>query len=117
MLGERTDGELAALGSREAFSVLFHRHRVAVYQFIARQVTDRALAEDVFQTVFLKAFRSLQSFRGDAGFRTWLFSIAVNAITDERRKVRTAVPLPEDLTASPGPAAESGEIAALVRRA
>ena len=117
MLAEQSDGDLAALGSRESFSVLFQRHRTPVYQFIARQVADRALAEDVFQVVFLKAFRALASYRGDAGFRTWLFSIAVHAIADERRKSRTAVALPEDLMAAPRPSAETGEVTAMVRRA
>ena len=63
MLADRPDGELASLATREAFEILFHRHRHPVFNFIARQVTDLALAEDLFQTVFLKAFRSIRSFR------------------------------------------------------
>jgi len=39
---------------------------------------DRALAEDMAQEVFLKAFKSLASFRGESAFSTWLTSIAVN---------------------------------------
>jgi len=116
MLAHRTDSELAALGSCEAFEVLFHRHRNPVYHFIARQIADRPLAEDLFQTVFFKAFRSLHSFRGDSEFRTWVFSIAVNVLADERRRSRTAVQLSEEIAAPSVGSAESNEIAALVRQ-
>jgi len=119
MLADLPDVELAALGTREAFEVLFHRHRNPVYQFIARQIFDRPLAEDVFQTVFLKAFRGLKSFRGSSGFRTWLFTIASNAVADERRRPRPAVALPEEIE---GPAApqrrgrEAEDVSQLIRR-
>ena len=76
MLGTLSDKDLAKLATRESFEVLFHRHRTPLYHFIARQIVDRAHAEDLFQTVFLKAFRSLSSFRGSSAFRTWLFGEA-----------------------------------------
>ena len=120
MEGELRDSDLAAQGTRAAFEILFHRHRTPVYHFIARQTADRALAEDLFQTVFLKAFRSLASFRGDAEFRTWLFSIAVNVLNDERRRPRTLVPLTDDVEPVAAPARsapEADEAAGLVRRA
>jgi RNA polymerase sigma factor (sigma-70 family) len=120
MTGDTSDSDLAALGTRAAFEILFHRHRTPVFHFIARQVADRGLAEDLFQTVFLKAFRSLASFRGDAGFRTWLFSIAVNVVNDERRRPRTLVPLTDDVDPVAAPARsapEADETAGLVRSA
>jgi RNA polymerase sigma-70 factor (ECF subfamily) len=119
MLADLPDGDLAALGTREAFEVLFHRHRDPVYQFIARQISDRPLAEDVFQTVFLKAFRGLKSFRGSSEFRTWLFTIAANAVADERRRPRPAVALPEEIEGpapSNGSGRESEDVAHLIRR-
>ena len=116
MLADRPDGELASLATREAFEVLFHRHRNPVFNFIARQVTDRALAEDLFQTVFLKAFRSIRSFRGASEFRTWLISIAVNAITDEKRRGRCAVALSSEIAAPNDPSRDTSEVASLVRR-
>jgi len=121
MAGDTSDSELAALGTRAAFEVLFHRHRTSVYHFLARQVADRGLAEDLFQTVFLKAFRSISSFRGHAEFRTWLFSIAVNVVNDERRRPRTLVPLTDEIdhhVAAPARStAETDEAAGLVRSA
>jgi RNA polymerase sigma-70 factor (ECF subfamily) len=116
MLANLADGDLAQTGTREAFEVLFHRHRNPIHQFIARQVADRALAEDLFQTVFLKAFRSIRSFRGASAFRTWLFSIAVNVIADERRRARSAVSLSDDIAAPAAKTLES-DVAGLVRRA
>jgi RNA polymerase sigma-70 factor, ECF subfamily len=119
MLADSSDRDLASLGTREAFEVLFQRHRNAVYAFIARQVADRPLAEDLFQTVFLKAFRSIRSFRGTSEFRTWLLAITVNAITDERRRVRSAVALTDEIESPAVPGGRSGEtneVAGLVRR-
>lgn len=115
MLADSSDRELALLGTREAFEVLFHRHRNPVYAFIARQVADTPLAEDLFQTVFLKAFRSIRSFRGDSEFRTWLLSIAANVLTDYRRRARTPVAIPDEI-AAPAGNSESAEVADLVRR-
>lgn len=119
MLADSSDRDLALLGTREAFEILFQRHRNAVYAFIARQIADRPLAEDLFQTVFLKAFRSIRSFRGSSEFRTWLLSIAVNAITDERRRVRSAVALTDEIESPAGSRGrgETDEVAGLVRRA
>lgn len=116
MLSNLGDRELAELATRESFEVLFHRHRTPVYAFIARQIPDRAHAEDLFQTVFLKAFRSLGSFRGSSAFRTWLFSIAVNAIADERRRARPAASLSDEIAAPDGSGPEEEEAAALARR-
>jgi RNA polymerase sigma-70 factor (ECF subfamily) len=117
MLSDSTDRDLALLGTREAFEILFHRHRTPLYHFIARQVVDRALAEDLFQTVFLKAFRSIRSFRGTSEFRTWLYSIAVNLVADERRRGKSAVALTDEIAAPGEKGAESNEVAGLVRRA
>jgi len=119
MLADLSDGDLASLATREAFEVLFHRHRNPVYHFIARQVADRPLAEDLFQTVFLKAFRSIRSFRGSSEFRTWLLAIAVNAITDERRRARSAVALTDEIESPAAPRGRSGdsdEVSGLVQR-
>lgn len=46
---------------------------------------DRALAEDAVQETFLKAYKSLNAFRGESGERTWLTRIAVNTCRDMRR--------------------------------
>ncbi|MBI2900367.1 MAG: RNA polymerase sigma factor [Planctomycetes bacterium] len=92
-----SDEELA-LRSREepriAFEVLFERYRDRVYAFLSRQFADRARADDLFQNVFLKAFRALPRFRMESRFKTWIFTIASNVVTDElRTKGRRGTPV------------------------
>jgi len=117
-LRELTDEELALrarVEPRAAFEVLFERHRDALYSFLLRQGASEALAEDLFQTAFLKAFRAIGGFREDARFKTWLYTIATNVLQDDRRAVLrrgAAVALPEAaLSDAPGAdeAVERGE--------
>ena len=74
------DGEEAAL------SALVKRHADAVYRVALAIAGDRDLAQDVSQDAFLKAFRGLDGFRGDAAFRTWLLTIAANAARGALRR-------------------------------
>jgi RNA polymerase sigma-70 factor, ECF subfamily len=98
-----TDEELALRARRDPrgpFEVLFERHRGPLYNFLLRQGVDEGRAEDLFQQVFLKAFRALPSFREEARFKTWLYAIAVNAVMDDRRADRrrgTSVELHEEM--------------------
>lgn len=76
-----TEQELVARarsGSERAFDELVSRHSGPVYRLAARLLADRAAAEDVAQEVFVRAWRALPSFRGEAAFGTWLHRIAVN---------------------------------------
>lgn len=66
-------------GSREAFDVIVERHRRAVYQLCYRYVGNHEDASDVAQEVFLRAYRALRRFKGDASVGTWLYRISVNA--------------------------------------
>src|ERR1044071_2164751 len=49
-----------------------------IYELALRLVGDAALAQDATHDVFLKAFRKMDTFRGDAGVRTWLYRITIN---------------------------------------
>lgn len=80
----------ALAGEREAFDVLVTRHRRMVYQVCYRFVGSHEDAADASQDVFLRAYRGLASFKGDAAFSTWLYRIAVNACLN-----RAAVRRPE----------------------
>src|SRR5215471_17841492 len=94
-----TDEELveryhARTGSAEAdrcLDVLFQRYRSKVALWCLRLAGDRESAADLAQEVFLKAFRSLSGFRGDAKFSTWLYTIARNHCYNEI-KSRAATP-------------------------
>jgi RNA polymerase sigma-70 factor, ECF subfamily len=70
---------------------LFQRYRGKVALWCLRLAGDREAAADLAQDVFLKAFRSIASFRGDARFSTWLYTIARNHCFNSI-KSRTASP-------------------------
>lgn len=65
-------------GERAAFDLLVLRYQHKVLKLIMRYVHDNAEAEDIAQEAFVKAYRALQSFRGDSAFYTWLYRIAIN---------------------------------------
>ncbi|HSW30002.1 MAG TPA: RNA polymerase sigma factor [Longimicrobiales bacterium] len=65
-------------GEEAALSALVNRHTDAVYRVALAIAGDRDLAQDISQDAFLKAFRGLEGFRGDASFRTWLLTIVAN---------------------------------------
>jgi RNA polymerase sigma-70 factor (ECF subfamily) len=75
-----------------AFRDLFQTHVGAVHRVVRRMVGPRADVEDLVQTAFAEAFRSLPDFRGDALFSTWLTRIAVRVTMRavRRRFPRTA---------------------------
>jgi len=61
-----------------AFADLYHEHSRAVYYLALRYLGDPQRAEDVTHDVFLKVYRKLDEFRGEAAFRTWLYRITIN---------------------------------------
>jgi RNA polymerase sigma-70 factor (ECF subfamily) len=65
-------------GERAAFDLLVLRYQHKVLKLIMRYVHDASEAEDIAQEAFVKAYRALQSFRGDSAFYTWLYRIAIN---------------------------------------
>ncbi|MFT5367502.1 MAG: RNA polymerase sigma-70 factor (ECF subfamily) [Candidatus Latescibacterota bacterium] len=69
-------------GDKEAYSELVNRHHVRIYQMAYNLVGSSDDADDLAQLVFLKAFRSLHRFQGNAQFSTWLYRICVNGCYD-----------------------------------
>jgi RNA polymerase sigma-70 factor (ECF subfamily) len=94
------DAELIARvlrGDPLAERALFDRHVDAVYQVAFRVSGDSDDAADCVQETFVRAFKSLDQFRGDAAFSTWLRSIALKVIfTHERKRRRFAGPAEAD---------------------
>ena len=70
---------LAGQGDEAAFTELVRNHQHEVYTLAVRMVADRELAYDVSQEAFVRAWRAIGRFRGDARFSTWLHRIAVNS--------------------------------------
>jgi RNA polymerase sigma-70 factor (ECF subfamily) len=83
------DAELVArtlAGSQDAFRRLVERYQRPVLSVIARMVGDPALAEDLAQEVFVKAYRKLRTFDRQRKLSSWLFKIAHNATLDHLRR-------------------------------
>lgn len=65
-------------GHQKAFDLLVAKYQRRIYRLVLRFIRDPALAEDVAQETFLRAYRAIGQFRGDSQFYTWLYRIAVN---------------------------------------
>ncbi len=88
-----SEAELVAAclaGRAGAFDLIVERHRRAVYQICYRFMANHEDANDLSQEVFLRAFRGLGSFKGNAALGTWLHRIAVNVCLN-----RVAVKAPQ----------------------
>lgn len=78
----------AAGGDEDAFAQLVALHEKKVYNLALRMCGDPEDAWDAAQEAFLSAWRGLPSFRGEAGFSTWLYRLASNAAIDQLRRNR-----------------------------
>jgi RNA polymerase sigma-70 factor, ECF subfamily len=78
----------ALAGSQSAFEQIVVRYQRPVISLIARLTGDRALAEDLAQETFVKAFRSLAAFDTTRRLSSWLFRIAHNTAIDAMRRSR-----------------------------
>ena len=68
----------AVAGDPSAFELLVIKYQRRIQRLIGRMVRDGDLVEDIAQETFIRAYRALHQFRGDAQFYTWLYRIAVN---------------------------------------
>ena len=98
---ERRDQLLIARvisGDAEAFECLYECYLPRVYGFVRKRLHNRADVEEAVQDVFLAAFSSLESFRGDAPFGAWLLGIARRTVANRfKKKQHPTVPLePEE---------------------
>ena len=104
-----TDADLVARvllhDDHHAFAELVRRHQSSI-RGLLRQLTrtDVALADDLGQETFLRAYKNIRSFRGEARFSTWLYRIAYNCFREEARKRKELVGIDETrLEAEPDP--------------
>jgi len=76
-------------GDQKAFELLVIKYQRRIERLIGRMVRDVDLVEDIAQETFIRAYRALHQFRGEAQFYTWLYRIAVNtakkALVDMKR--------------------------------
>ena len=123
----------ARQGDPAAFGELINRHRSAVYRAARAALGSHADAEDAAQDAFLMAFRRLETFRGDASFKTWLLTIVWHQAINKRRSLgriwsRMVAPKDEEeataimasistLNPTPEEATAHGELRRAVQRA
>src|SRR5271167_133590 len=72
-------------GSEQAFAILIAQYHQPLYSLIARSINDPSDAADITQEVFIKVFRNIRSFHGEASLRTWLYRIALHEASNQRR--------------------------------
>lgn len=124
-VGASDDALVAAAraGDTEAFDVLVTRHRRAVYQVCYRFVHHHDDAADLTQDTFVRAWKALGAFRGQARFSTWLYRIAVNVSLNRvgaktpRAEVVDFDLMADGRAAAPGAALVAEEQRTAVRRA
>ncbi len=85
-----------AAGEASAFDALYARHKGAVFRYLRRQTGNAALAEELFQDVWLKLIDARAGYEPRAKFTTWLFTIAHNRLMDYFRSSARAALLSYD---------------------
>jgi RNA polymerase sigma-70 factor (ECF subfamily) len=84
---DRADVARVQAGDVEAFAAIVHRWQTPLINLAYRFCGDRGRAEEMAQEAFLRAYRGLDAFRGDAAFSTWLFALATNVYRSELRRI------------------------------
>lgn len=96
MAGPRPDADLVAsarAGSADAFAVIMRLNNRLLFRAARGVVSDDAEAQDIVQETYLRAFTSLDTFRGDAALSTWLVRIAINTALSAQRTRGRFVPM------------------------
>ena len=75
-------------GDAGAFEVLYARHRGPLFRFMQRQCRNRGECEELFQEVWINVIQARGNYRIEAGFRTWLFTLAHHRLMDYFRRHR-----------------------------
>jgi len=84
-------------GETQSFSLLLERYQRPVHSLIRQIIPCREEAEELTQDVFVKVFTSLDKFRGDRSFSTWLWRIAYNTAIPATRKKKIVFPDVDDV--------------------
>jgi|CXWL01.1.fsa_nt_gi RNA polymerase sigma-70 factor (ECF subfamily) len=105
-------------GDAGAFEELYRRHKVRLFRFVLRSIRDRAVAEELYQEIWMRVIEARGRYevppapRAGEGtkFTTWLFTIAHNRLVDHwRKRGLTLVSLDQDETAVAEPAATADD--------
>ncbi|MBF0588415.1 MAG: RNA polymerase sigma factor RpoE [Magnetococcales bacterium] len=80
-------------GDKRAFEILVRRYQGRVASVVSRLVSDPQKVQDLTQESFLKAYRALTKFRGDASFYTWIYRIAINTAKNHLLSKERTIPI------------------------
>ncbi len=83
-------------GDAEAFEQLYARHRLKLYRYLLRQLRDNAQADELFQDVWQRVIAARTGWTPDAGFATWLYTIAHHRLGDHWRALKHRPAAPAD---------------------
>jgi RNA polymerase sigma-70 factor (ECF subfamily) len=89
-------------GDTAAFGVLVRRYQDRLFNTVCRMMDNADDAQDVVQEAFLSAYQSLDGFKGDSLFFTWLYRIAVNTAISHKRKQRAVLRIDAGRNGEPG---------------
>lgn len=96
-------------GDAGAFEELYRRHKGALYRFVLRSIRDRAIAEELYQEIWMRAIEARSRYEVQAKFTTWLYTIARNRLVDHwRKRGLTLVSLDQEETGQDEPSAGAG---------
>ena len=73
-------------GDAGAFEELYRRHKGGLFRFVLRSVRERAVAEELYQEIWMRAIEARGRYEAQAKFSTWLYTIAHNRLVDHWRK-------------------------------
>ena len=92
-LREREEEVLGRIraGDSEAFEYFVKTYQKKVFRLVYTLLRDPSEADSVTQDVFVKAYRAIKDFKGDAAFETWITRIAINAVRDQMRRRKPVV--------------------------
>jgi len=98
---EAPDEELMAAyrdGNAAAFDALYSRHRGPLFRYVLRGVKLRAVAEELYQEIWIRVIEARRRYSPTARFTTWLYTIAHNRLVDHwRRKELAVVPVEDEM--------------------
>lgn len=121
---------LVRSGDVEAFEYFVRTYQKRLFRFVYTLVREPHEADSITQDVFVKAFRSLSTFKGEAAFETWLIRIAINTVRDHERRKRPVIsfsemardeedpdgPLPRSIDPTDGTSPEREALSREIRR-
>lgn len=90
---EQTLISKAQAGNKAAFNLLMLHYEQPIARIVKRYMPNTCEVDDIVQEVFIKAYQSITSFRGDSAFYTWLYRIAINTARNYLANIRKTPPL------------------------